>query len=170
MNDTPALPFCDLCENVCGSAKSVEAKRFTLAGHAIAPPADQTCAKPGRDLQVIEFANQRKAETSVCDRMRGEAAIPRIAGKNRPIAKIFAVAAAKAAEATSAAQPWHPNAIAYPQCLDARPYYLDAADDFVTGDDRQPRMRQFAIGHMQIGAANSAGLYRYPDFAGACDR
>ena len=56
------------------------------------------------------------------------------------------------------------------ECLDARPYCLDAADDFVTGHDRQPGMRQFAIGHMQIGAANPAGLYRHHDFAGACHR
>jgi hypothetical protein len=92
-------------------------------------------------LRVIEFADQRKAEMRVCDCMSGEAAVPRITGKNRPIAEIFAVAAAKAAEATSAAQPWHPNAIAYPECLHARPYFLHAADDFVAGDDRQTGMR-----------------------------
>jgi hypothetical protein len=89
-------------------------------------------------LRVIEFTDQRKTETRVRDRMSGEAAVPRIAGKNRPIAEIFAVAAAKAAEAASAAQPWHPNAIAYPECLHARPYFLHATDDFVAGDDRQP--------------------------------
>jgi len=144
---------------VCGSAKSVEAKRFTLAGHAIAAPADQTCTKPGRDLQVIEFADQRKAKPRVHDRMSGEAAVPRIPGKNRPIAEIFAVAAAKAAEAASAAEPWHPHAIVYPECLHARPYFFHAADDFVTRDDRQTGVRQFPIDHMQVGAANPAGFY-----------
>lgn len=91
--------------------------------------------------------------------MSGEAAVPRITGKNWIIAEIFAAAAAKAAEAASAAQPRHPHSIADPECLHARPYVLHPADNFVTRHDRQAGMWQFPVNHMQIGAANPAGRY-----------
>ena len=48
---------------------------------------------------------------------------------------------------------------------DARPDRCDAADDLVARHDRQLRIGQFAVDHVQIGAANAARRDLDQDFA-----
>ena len=66
-----------------------------------------------------------------------------------------------------------PAGLAEPGHADARPGReidaiadrLDAADDLVAGNDRQLRIRQFAVDHVQVGAADAAGLDPHADLA-----
>jgi hypothetical protein len=42
---------------------------------------------------------------------------------------------------------------------------VDPPDDFMARNDRQMRVRQFAVNHMQIGAANATRQHLYAHFA-----
>ena len=65
------------------------------------------------------------------------------------------------------AKPGHADALADLQAADAGAEPVDASDDFMAGNDRDARMGQFAVHHMQIGAADPAGGNFQPDLAGA---
>ncbi len=54
------------------------------------------------------------------------------------------------------AEPWHADTAADPFRI--RADRLDHADDLVVGDERQLRLRQVFIDHMQIGPAHGTGL------------
>jgi hypothetical protein len=61
------------------------------------------------------------------------------------------------------AKPWNPHAVAEPFVIDACANRVDDADDLVAGHERQLRMLQFTVNHMQIGSAHGAGLHANPD-------
>ncbi len=65
------------------------------------------------------------------------------------------------------AKPGHADALADLQSADAGAKPIDASDDFMAGNDRDARIGEFAVDHMEIGAANPAGGDFQPDFAGA---
>jgi hypothetical protein len=56
----PALPGCDLGQNVGGGAEAIEPERFALPRHAIAEPADQAGAEQRRGFGCIEVFGQRE--------------------------------------------------------------------------------------------------------------
>ena len=129
-----------------GGAEPVEAEGagtrvFTVgrgcARHPIAAPADQTRTQERRNLGIV--APFRKRETVACigDRMRGVAAIARVAGKQRSIAQILPTAAAVGADTAGGAEPGHADALAHRQSLDRCAHRRDAADDFVAGHERK---------------------------------
>ena len=94
--------------------------------------------------------------------MGGEAAVPGVTGEQRRVAKVLARVEAIGAVAAGMAEPGHADARAELQ-TDAVAGRLDPADDLVAGDDRQLRVRQFAVDDMQIGAADAAGLDPHAD-------
>ena len=57
--------------------------------------------------------------------------------------------------------------MAQSEAFDAGPQRVDAADDLVAGNDRQHRVGQVAVHHMQVGAADTAGRHPDTDLAGA---
>ena len=64
------------------------------------------------------------------------------------------------------AQPGDADPGAKGRCAHARPERRDAADDLVARDDRQPAARKLAVHHVQIGAADGAGLDVDADWPG----
>src|SRR5438309_283482 len=74
-------------------------------------------------------------------------------------------------------QPAHADALARRKILDIKPLDIKTVDsrtkrphppdDLVAGHDRQLRIGQLAIDHMQIGSADAAGRDLHQDFAGA---
>jgi hypothetical protein len=83
------------------------------------------------------------------------------------IAQIFTAARAKSADATGVAQPGDADALASVQIEDAGADRIDPADDFVTRDDRDLRVWQFAIDDMQVCSADTAGRDPHSDLTRA---
>jgi hypothetical protein len=75
------------------------------------------------------------------------------------IAEVFHAKAAVAATAASMAQPWNTDAVAKLVAVHAMPHEIDAADDFMTGNNWIADVRKFRIDYMNIGAANPARAY-----------
>src|ERR1700687_1817931 len=91
--------------------------------------------------------------------MRGEAAIPRIAGEERTVAEIFHALPAVAADAAGISKPGYADAVADPVGCDVRPEKVDAADDFVAGNYRIFDAGQFGIDDVKFGPAHAACAY-----------
>src|SRR5262249_11841796 len=66
---------------------------------------------------------------------------------------------AKAAATAGRGQPGNADALADPALADIGAHRDNLADDFVSGNKRQLRMREVAIDHVQISSANCTGLY-----------
>ena len=122
-----------------------------------APPADQPGAQPRRDLGVVAALAQRKAEARVRHRVRGKAAVARIAGEDRRVAQVLGALAAIGTDAAGGAEPRHADALAEREAADALADRRDAADDLVPRHDRQLGVLQLAIDDVQVGAADAAG-------------
>jgi hypothetical protein len=86
-----------------GRAEAIEAERLALARHAIAAPADQPRAEPGRDLGVVAGLAEWEAIARIGDRMGGVAAVAGIAGEHRCIAQVLGVGTAIRADAAGRA-------------------------------------------------------------------
>src|SRR5262249_41240646 len=119
-----------------------------------------------RDFSVIPPLGKGEAVARIGERMRGIAAVARVAGKERSIAQILSAAAAIRADAAGRAEPRDPDALAYCQSCHARPHGGDASDDLVAGHDRKLRAWQLAVDHVQIGPADTAGRDLNENFAG----
>jgi hypothetical protein len=65
------------------------------------------------------------------------------------------------------AEPGNADALADLQAADAGTEPIDASNDFMAGNDRDARMWELPVHHMQIGAADSAGRNFQPNLAGA---
>jgi len=100
------------------------------------------------------------------------AAIDLIAGEPRPVAEVFASAAAEPTFAARSAQPGHAHAHAHLKNLHLFTEPLDRADDFMSGNKRGLWIGELAIDHMQIGATDAASMDANDNFvrSGICDR
>jgi hypothetical protein len=97
--------------------------------------------------------------------MRGVAAVAGVAGEERVITKVFTPAQAKLTMAASAAQPRNADTSTDGKTGHAATDHVDAADDLVTGDDRQFGIGQVAVDDMKVRAAHAAGANFDADFA-----
>lgn len=102
--------------------------------------------------------------------MRGEAAVARIAGKERTVAEIFHALPAEPADAAGVSEPGNPYAVADPVRPDVAADEVDAADDFVAGNDGIFDAGKLAVDDMKVGPANPAGAHRNANFCVAGDR
>jgi hypothetical protein len=159
------LPGRDLRQDVGGSTETVEPERAPLARHAVAAPADQPGAQERRRLDVVGWSRQRKAEPRVGDSVRGVAAVARVTREQRRIAEIFPAAAAIGARLTGVPEPGHAHALAQRKTFDVSAERRHAPDDLVAWHDRQFRIRQLAVDHMQVGPADAAGRDLQQDLA-----
>src|SRR6266536_2086034 len=84
------------------------------------------------------------------------------AGKTRAIAKVFPIGSAISTFAISPAKPWNANAISdreFQICLFTDLFH--AANNLMARNQRQLRVRQFAIDYVKVSAANTAGTNAY---------
>src|SRR5206468_348894 len=85
--------------------KAVDAEMLAVSGHDQGTPANQAGAEQRRNRDVVAGFAERKAITGVGDKVRGKAAIARVAREQRTIAKIFPAAAAIGAFAAGVTEP-----------------------------------------------------------------
>ena len=107
-------------------------------------------------------SGERERERRLGDGVGGEFPVARVAGEERRVAEIFARAHAIGAMAARMAEPRDADAGPKRQA-DALASRLDPADDLMPRHDRQLRIGQVAVDHVQVGAADAAGRDRQPN-------
>jgi len=79
------------------------------------------------------------------------------------VAEVFAAGLAVAAFTARPREPWHANAIAAGEPVDAGAGLGHRADDLVAGNDRGACVRQLAVDDMEVGAADAARVDLHQD-------
>ena len=139
-----------------GRAKAVDAEPRGVSRHHQRPPADQARAQQRCDRNVVAVFAEREGIAGVCDGVRGEAAVPRIAGEEWTVAEIFHALLAETADATRISKPGNADTIADPVGGDVGSEQIDPADDFVAGDHGISDIGQFGIDDVKVGPAYAA--------------
>ena len=155
--DALALVAGDLRDDVGGGAEAIEAERLAVAGHAVGAVADEAGAEQRGGFGVAVFLRQVEAIAPVGDDVFGIAAVDVAAGEVRRVAEVLHARQAVVAVAAGPAEPGHADARPHGEVADAAAQRLNPADDLVSGYDRIARLRQFAVGDMQVRAAHAAG-------------
>ena len=148
-------------------AETIKAEHLCLPCQNQGTPADQAGAKQWREGDILPLLTQVERIIGVGNGRSREAAVSRIAGEKRAIAKIFAASCAVETGAAGAAQPGNADALAQPQVRNALAEGLDATDNLVARRNRKLRLPQVPIHHMQISAAYTAGRHPNPYLARA---
>ncbi len=138
-------------------AEAEDADRLRLSGGLQRAPADEPGAEERRGRDRIEPVLERKRESGVGDRVGREAAVAGVAGEDRLVAEILTRAQAKRAVAAGVAEPGYADTGPEREA-DALARRLDPADDLMARHNRRLDVGQFAVDHVQVGAADAAGL------------
>jgi hypothetical protein len=154
--DAAALVSSHLRDDVSCGSETVQTETLRFARHRQRPVADQPRAHPRRERRGRLIGRQLEAVPAVGDGLFRVAAVDLIAREPRGIAQVFAAGFAEATRAARPPQPRHTHAVADRDRFHLLPGFNHDADDFVSGHDRQSRLRQFAVHHVQIRPAHSA--------------
>ena len=146
-----------LCQDVGGGAKAVQADTAGRFHQPIGAVAYQSRAEQRRRLQVVVVRRQLEAIAGIGDGELRKTAVNLVAGIAGAVAQVFPPVLAIPAVSTAAAQPGHAHALTRDETADAGAQRLDLTHDLVAWDQRQRRFSQFAVHHMQVGAADAAG-------------
>src|SRR5579863_4228724 len=103
----PPLRMRDLGHDMAGGTKAINSDRWAFAGHHQRPPANEASAQQGSKGGIVAIFAQRKAVARIGNQMAGKAAVARIAGEFRLVAKVFFLGTAVKAFATGEAEPRH---------------------------------------------------------------
>ncbi len=102
--------------------------------------------------------------------MGGEAAVPRVSGEKRTVAEIFHALPAEATDAAGVAEPGDSHPLANPVGSDVAADEVDAADDFMAGNDRIFYAGKLGVDDVKVGPANPAGAHGDANFVIARER
>src|SRR5437762_12524608 len=153
----PSLISRDLRDDVRRPAESVQSQPVRVPRGRERPVSDQPRAQERRRLEIRVALRDPEAEALVGERLLGVPSIDVVPGEARAIAQVLAIGSAEGADAARAPQPRHADAVTLPETRGPRTDGGHPADDLVTGDERQLRMRQLAVHHVQVGPADGAG-------------
>src|SRR5208283_5264803 len=112
-----------------------------------------------RQRLIAAALPQRERESRIRKGCGRVAAVARVAGEQRPVTQVLALHQTVRADTAGVPQPRNTDALAELEPLDAPPERIDAADDLMPRDDGYMRLGQFAIDHVQVGAAHPAGAH-----------
>jgi len=129
------LPGGDPGQDVGRSAEAVEPQPLALARDREGTPADQAGAQQGGQRGVSALLAQGKREPRVGDHRRGEASVPRVAGKKGAVAEVLALGDTVGTDAAGVAEPRHTDPLPHAHALHARAEPVDPADDLVPGNN-----------------------------------
>src|SRR5262249_47518315 len=100
-------------------------------------------------------------------RVLGVTTVELVAGEARPLTEVLPPAAAVAAGAAGPAQPGHADALAHREAIHPLALLHHPADDLLAQDQGEFRLSQVAVEHMQVGAADAAGMDAQEELLGA---
>ena len=135
---------------------AVNAKCARIAGFSERAIANQTSTEERRGGDIIKCLGEMVAKFGICQGKFGVSSIKCVASEPGLLTEIFSIRTAISALATGPSQPWDSNAFAKLKSPDSVAKLLNAADDFVAGNQGQFRFGQFAIDDVQIGSAYGA--------------
>ncbi len=147
-------------------AEAVKPEALAITGLDQRTPADQPGTEQWRQRHGVALLAEGKGEARVGYHVFGIAAGPGVTSELRRVAEVFLGVLAIAAGAAGMPEPGNADPLAQFEAADAFAQRIDAADNLVTRDDRQRHLRQFAIHHVQVGAAHAAGQHFYPQLTG----
>jgi len=116
-------------------------------------------------MDGILWQVERQAEGGVGGDMGREASVPTVAGEHRFVAQVLPVREAVGAVAAGLPEPGNPDPLTDAPAVHAGPGAQHSADNLVPGNDRQPRLRQFAVDDVQVGATHGASLHVHQELA-----
>lgn len=161
------LPHGDLGDEMRRGTEAKDAQHPGIARHAQRAPADQPGAQQGCCAQVVQALGQRQREVRLGEQQVGVATQARVARELGGIAQVLAAAGAVGTASAGRAEPRHAYALPQAQPLHVRADGNDAADGLMAQHERQARVGQISIGHVQVGAAHAAGRYAQQHLARA---
>src|SRR5258708_29687293 len=147
--DGTALPAYNLGDDVPGRAKTIDAEPLGVSSHHQRPPADQAGAQEWRDRNIVAVFAERESVARVGNGVRGEAAVPRVAGEKRAVTEIFHALPAEAADAAGVSEPGDSDPVTDAVGRDMAPDEVDTAYDFMAWNDRIPDARKLRIDDMK---------------------
>jgi hypothetical protein len=107
-------------------------------------------------MLVVVRVGQPEAEPRVCDGLFRVAAVDLVARVASIAAQILMVRAAEFARSAGVSKPRDSDAIARRERNDVVAYPFDPADDLVSRDDRDCRLRQITVDDVKVGPAHAA--------------
>ncbi len=160
--DIAPLPARHLHDDMRRGTEAVQPETLAVTGLDQRTPADQPGAEQRCQRHGIALLAEGKGEARVGHHVFGIAARPRVTGELRRVAEVFLGVLAIAAGAAGMPEPGNADPLAQLETADAFAQRIDAADNLVTRDDRQRRLRQLAVHHVQVGATDAASQYLDP--------
>ena len=154
----PALVRRHLADDVGRGAEAVEADPLRVAAEPQRSIADQPGTEQRRRLQIRVALGDREAVALVGDRLLGVSPVELVAGEPGPLAEVLPARAAVAAVAIGPSQPRDPYPLTGVEALRPLPRRLDRADDLMTEDEGQLRLVEVAVGDVEVGPADAAGV------------
>jgi len=146
--------------------ETVEAEVTGVAGGDERAVADEPRAEERR-RRVGHPVGEREGVPLVGDRVLGVAAVHAVPREARPRAQVLAPRPAVAALAARPRQPWHADAAARREALGTVASLGHGADDLVAEHQRQLRVRELAVGDVEVGAADPTGVHAQQELARA---
>ena len=145
-----------------GVAEAINAEPACVSCFTIGTITDQSRAKQRRNFDIIVMLGQMKTESCISDGEFGVTAVDGVAGKTRAIAEVFPIGSAISAFAIGPTKPWNANAMADMEFrICSLTDLFHAANNLMARNQRQLRVRQFAIDYVKVSAANSAGTHAH---------
>src|ERR1700732_2832941 len=142
-----------------GRAEAVDTKPRGVSRHHQRAPADQARAQQRRDRDIVTILAEREGIAGIGDGVRGETAIPCIAGEERTIAQIFHALLAEAADTAGVSKPRDADAVADLVRGNVWAEQFDTADDFVAGNYRIFDAGQLGVDDVKVGPAYAASAH-----------
>ena len=128
-----------------GGTKAIKPELDAVARDSQRAPADQPRAQERRRCHIITGFGQREHVARVGNRLGGITTVAGITRKQRAITEIFPALAAVSALPARSAKPRHADTLPGFERIDAVADHINAANDFVTGYDRQFGIWQFPV-------------------------
>ena len=116
-------------------------------------------------MGVIPLAGEGEAVALVGDAVVAVAAVQGVAGEARVRAQVLPAAPTIAAGAAGPAEPGDADALPFGEAIHTRAERRDAPHNLVPRHHRQPGLREIAVHHVEVGAADAAGRDTDQDFA-----
>jgi len=161
----PAQTTRPLHDDMRRGTEAVQPETLAVTGLDQRTPADQPGAEQRCQRHGVALLAEGKGEAGIGHHVFGIAAGPRVTGELRRVAEVFLGVLAVAAGAAGVPQPGNADPLARLEAGHALAQGIDPPDDLVAGNDRQWRLRQFAVDHVQIGAADATGQHPHADLA-----
>jgi hypothetical protein len=146
-------------------AEPVQTDRARIARHPVPAVADRSRAQQRSRVDVVIRLGELQAESPVGHRKLGVSAVPLISGEHGANAQVLAPRSAVVAFAARPTEPRHADAVADGQVGDRVADGLHHPDDLMSQHERELRLGQIAVQHVQIRPADRAGGYADPHLA-----